>query len=72
MVVLQGPKSMSTEHTTRFQPKSLHADTIQPSESSNKEYSGFSHANNTEPITYRPNEAHTGQFAVRKYINIAS
>lgn len=61
---------MSTEQATRFQPKPLHADTVHPSESSNKEHSGFSHANNAEPITYRPNEAHTGQFAVRG--NIAS
>ena len=57
---------MSTEQATRFQPKPLqHARTILPSESSSKEFSGFSHAINDEPITYRPSEAHTGQFAVR-------
>ena len=57
---------MSTEQVTRFQPKPLHVDTVRPSESSSKEYSGFSHAAiNNEPITYRPTEAHTGQFAVR-------
>lgn len=57
---------MSTEQATQFQPKPLHVDTIRPSESSSKEYSGFSHAIiNDEPITYRPSEAHTGQFAVR-------
>ena len=65
MIVTQGPKSMSTEQATRFQPKPLHVDTIRPSESSSKEYSGFSHAINEEPITYRPTEAHTGQFGVR-------
>lgn len=59
---------MSTEQVTQFQPKPLHIDTVQPSQSSNKEYSGFSHASNVEPITYRPNEAHTGQFAVREDI----
>ena len=57
---------MSTEQATQFQPKALQADTVRPSETSNKEYSGFSHAINIEPITYRPNEAHTGQFAVRE------
>ena len=57
---------MSTEQATQFQPKPLHSDTIQASETSNKEYSGFTHAINDEPITCRPTEAHTGQFAVRQ------
>ena len=56
---------MSTEQATQFQPKPLHKDTAQASACSSKEYSGFSHAINDEPITFRPTEAHTGQFAVR-------
>jgi len=61
---------MSTEQATQFKPKPFHSEKLQPSDSSNKEYSGFSHAYNVEPVTYRPTEAHTGQFSVSNMISV--
>jgi len=60
---------MSTEQATQFKPKPFRSDK-QQSDSSYKEYSGFSHAYNVEPITYRPTEAHTGQFSVSNVIGV--
>jgi len=61
---------MSTEQATQFKPKPFRSEKLQPSDSSNKEYSGFSHAYNVEPVTYRPTEAHTGQFSVSNVISV--
>lgn len=59
---LHGPRFMSTENHTKFNgTQSIIRDTstlaVGP-----KEGSGFTHAQNVEPITYRPNESFEGAY----------
>lgn len=58
--------SSSTQYGSSFPVKQFRSESLQPSGNSNKEESGFTQAyKGVEPITYRPNEAHAGDFPTK-------
>lgn len=52
--------SSDTTYREGYPLKKFRNDNVNPSNHSNKEGSGFIHANNIEPITFRPTECHAG------------
>jgi hypothetical protein len=49
-----------TSYTIGYYPKEFRRNSLHPSHHTNKEYSGFSHSINIEPITYREHHNYTG------------
>lgn len=52
--------SQNTAYRGSYLPKPFRSDGVRMSSNSNKEESGFTHAWNVEPVTFRPTENHSG------------